>query len=119
MPAQTRHTGDTAPDYVDSKRCTPCHREIAANYGQTGMARSFYIPDTRHTIEDYSKGTQYYHALSDSYYSMTERGGEYFQRRWQLDATGKEIDVEELRIDYVMGSGNHGGLISTGRNAAC
>ncbi len=38
---------------------------------------------------------------------MTIRNGQYFQRRWQLDAGGKEINVEELKIDYVMGSGNH------------
>jgi predicted CXXCH cytochrome family protein len=38
---------------------------------------------------------------------MTVRDGQYFQRRWQLDASGKEINVEELSVDYVMGSGNH------------
>jgi predicted CXXCH cytochrome family protein len=38
---------------------------------------------------------------------MTVRNGEYFERRWQLDASGKEINAEELKIDYVMGSGNH------------
>ena len=38
---------------------------------------------------------------------MTFRNGQYFQRRWQLDARGKEMNAEELTIDYVMGSGNH------------
>ena len=71
------------------------------------MGRSFYRPATAHTIEDYSRQPQYYHALSDSHYAMTIRNGQYFQRRWQVDASGKEINVEEVRIDYVMGSGNH------------
>jgi tetratricopeptide (TPR) repeat protein len=71
------------------------------------MGRSFFIPGTANAIEDYAKTPEYYHALSDSHYAMTIRNGQYFQRRWQLDAAGKEINAEELKIDYVMGSGNH------------
>jgi predicted CXXCH cytochrome family protein len=105
--AQT-NTGALAGNvYADSKRCAACHRDIAANYARTGMARSFYIPGAANTIEDYAKTREYYHALSDSHYAMTVRNGEYFERRWQLDASGKEINAEELKIDYVMGSGNH------------
>ncbi len=93
--------------YVDSKVCAQCHRDIAANYARTGMGRSFFRPVTANTIEDYARSPEYYHALSDSHYAMTTRNGQYFQRRWQLDAQGKEINSEELKIDYVMGSGNH------------
>lgn len=49
----------------------------------------------------------YFHAPSASFFTMLERGGEFFQRRHQLDAAGKEINVMEKRVDYVMGSGNH------------
>ncbi len=93
--------------YVNPETCAKCHREIALDYARTGMARSFYAPAQANTIENYAKVPEYYHALSDSHYAMTIRGGQYFQRRWQLDAAGKEMNVEELRIDYVMGSGNH------------
>ncbi len=92
--------------YVDSKVCAGCHQEIAASYSRTGMGRSFFRPATANTIEDY-KTPEYYHALSDSYYAMTIRNGQYFQRRWLLDGKGKEIDIEELKVDYVLGSGNH------------
>jgi predicted CXXCH cytochrome family protein len=71
------------------------------------MGRSFFTPGAANTIEDYRKAPEYYHALSDSHYAMTIRDGQYFQRRWQLDAAGKEINTEEVKIDYVMGSGNH------------
>jgi predicted CXXCH cytochrome family protein len=94
-------------EYVDSKVCATCHREIAANYTRTGMGRSFFKPATTNTIEDYAKSPEYYHGSSDSHYAMTIRNGQYFQRRWQLDPLGKEINIEESRIDYVMGSGNH------------
>ena len=71
------------------------------------MGRSFFIPASSNTIEDYAGTPEYYHALSDSHYAMTIRNGAYFQRRWQVGPGGKPINVEELRIDYVMGSGNH------------
>ena len=93
--------------YADAKSCATCHREIAASYARTGMARSFFRPAKANTIEDFAKALNYYHALSDSHYAMTVRDGQYFQRRWQLDGSGKEIHVEEVKIDYVMGSGNH------------
>jgi predicted CXXCH cytochrome family protein len=38
---------------------------------------------------------------------MDQRGGAYYQRRWQIGFDGKETNVEELTIDYVLGSGNH------------
>ncbi len=38
---------------------------------------------------------------------MPARDGQYYQRRHQLDAAGKPVNVMELRVDYVMGSGNH------------
>ena len=38
---------------------------------------------------------------------MIERGGRTFQRRWQVGFDGKETNVEEKQVDFVMGSGNH------------
>ncbi len=49
----------------------------------------------------------FHHAASESYFTMLVRGGEYIQRRHQLDSGGREIHVMEKRVDYVMGSGNH------------
>src|SRR5580693_409592 len=105
--AQTSPADLPGNGYIDSKVCATCHRDIASDYARTGMARSFFAPASANTIEDYAKTPEYYHALSDSHYAMTVRNGQYFQRRWQLDAAGNQINVEELKIDYVMGSGNH------------
>ena len=38
---------------------------------------------------------------------MIVRGVDYYQRRWQIGFDGKETNVEEMKIDYVIGSGNH------------
>jgi predicted CXXCH cytochrome family protein len=91
------------PQYVDARLCAKCHRQIAEDYARTGMGRSFYrpAPNGAPTIQDF------YHDLSDTHFAMLERGGQYFQRRWQIGFAGKEVNVEELRVDYVMGSGNH------------
>lgn len=83
--------------------CATCHREIAEKYARTGMGKSFYKPDSKNTAEG-----EYYHISSDSHYRMLVRNGEYFQKRWQVGLDGKEINAEELKVDYVIGSGNHG-----------
>ncbi len=33
--------------------------------------------------------------------------GAWYQRRWQTGFDGKETNVDEKRVDYVLGSGNH------------
>jgi predicted CXXCH cytochrome family protein len=66
-----------------------------------------YRPGSANTIEDYRQNHEFVHALSDTRYSMIRRDGAYYQRRWQIGFAGKETNLEELRIDYVIGSGAH------------
>jgi predicted CXXCH cytochrome family protein len=81
-------------------QCATCHPAIAASFQKTGMARSFYKPAAIEPV-------RYYHQLSDTWYEILERGGSYYQRRWRVGYAGKETEIQESRIDYVMGSGNH------------
>jgi predicted CXXCH cytochrome family protein len=71
------------------------------------MARSFHRPDASNTVGPESQIPTYYHKPSDMYFTMLERGGRFYQRRYQLDPSGKQINAIEKEIDYVMGSGNH------------
>ena len=71
------------------------------------MARSFYRLQPQAATEDYARGNPFYHQLSGTWYAMVKRSDEYYQRRWRIGSGGKEADVQESRIDYVMGSGNH------------
>src|SRR5581483_613507 len=82
--------------------CAPCHAQIAATFAKTGMGRSF----SRMTADQFPE-KPYYHEPSDSYFAMLVRDGRVYQRRWQLDPAGKETNVDEKQVDYVMGSGNH------------
>jgi tetratricopeptide (TPR) repeat protein len=93
--------------YADSMSCAQCHTTEAAGYASTGMAHAFYRPQAKDTIEIPTKDRQFFHAASGTYYSMTEHGGEYFQRRWQQGFDGNPDNVEEIKVDYIMGSGNH------------
>jgi predicted CXXCH cytochrome family protein len=71
------------------------------------MAKSFYRPAAANRIEDYAKGNPFYHAATGTYYAMAQRGGKYFQQRWQPGADGQPVYRQEWQIDFVMGSGNH------------
>jgi predicted CXXCH cytochrome family protein len=92
--------------YVDPALCATCHGEIAATYAKTGMGRSFRKITAENPIEPFSK--PFYHEASDSYFAMVQHDGKMFQRRWQSGYDGKETNIEEKQVDYVLGSGNHG-----------
>jgi tetratricopeptide (TPR) repeat protein len=107
----SRHRGSSSgagtEEYADSSTCVQCHASEAAGYAHTGMAHAFYKPDAKDTVASPAKDRQFYHAASDTYYSLTEHDGRYYERRWQKGFKGNPENVEELPIDYVMGSGNH------------
>jgi tetratricopeptide (TPR) repeat protein len=71
------------------------------------MGRSVFKPAPSNTIEDYSNNHEFLHSTSDTHYAMIVRGADYYQRRWQTGFDGNETNVEEMKIDYVIGSGNH------------
>jgi Flp pilus assembly protein TadD len=89
-----------ANSYVDAHLCAGCHEKIARTYALTGMARSFYRSQA---VGD----NTFFHQKSGTWYAMLQRDGSYFQRRWRIGPDGQEIHLQESRIDYVMGSGNH------------
>ena len=94
-------------DYVASRLCAECHATIYNAYQRTAMARSFYRPAPANTVEDYRANNGYYHSASDTHFTMLERGGKYYQRRYQIGFQGQPTNVDEKEIDFVIGSGNH------------
>src|SRR5215831_4125181 len=102
-----RGSSQAQTPYVNTSVCSGCHAEIATRYRQTGMGRSFYRPAAASAVEDYAKRNQLYHRPSGRHYTMIERDGQWFQRRYQTGFDGKETNALEMRVDYVIGSGNH------------
>jgi predicted CXXCH cytochrome family protein len=101
-------TGEVAVGaYADPAKCALCHAAIAATYEKTGMGRAFHHIGGTKGAGDPAPGKPYHHEASDSYFAMLQRGGELVQRRWQIGLDGKETNVDEKRVDYVLGSGNH------------
>src|SRR5262245_49456090 len=88
--------------YVDSGVCAGCHKEIAASYRQTAMSRAFYRATPERMSEDFATASSYYHKASNERYTMIRRGDQFFERRHQLDSAGREINVFEQQIHYVM-----------------
>jgi tetratricopeptide (TPR) repeat protein len=107
LPALLMQTATVAADYAPPGACAGCHTQIAQAYRRTGMARSLYKPAPANTIEDYRNRREFLHSLSDTHYSMFVRDGAYYQRRWQMGFDGAETNVEEMKIDAVIGSGSH------------
>jgi predicted CXXCH cytochrome family protein len=68
---------------------------------KTGMARSFARAQAPGQIADFN------HPASESRYSQFQRDDRYYQARWQIGYKGGKENLEELPIDYVIGSGNH------------
>ena len=66
------------------------------------MGRSFQTPDAALVT-----AVPFYHKPSDTWHETASRDGKVFQRRWRVDPDGKQLDLRELAIDYIMGSGNH------------
>jgi predicted CXXCH cytochrome family protein len=71
------------------------------------MGRSFYKARAANMVEDFLRRNTLYNRASDRYYTMMARGSEWVERRHQIGFDGKEANVVEAAIDYVIGSGNH------------
>jgi hypothetical protein len=84
-------------EYVAANTCAGCHPKIAATYRATGMARAFYKPR-----EELVRNSRYFHKKSGLNFEIIHRDGKFIYRRWE----GADSNVEELQVDYVMGSGN-------------
>src|ERR1700693_2743745 len=93
-----------AAQYANPKLCAGCHPAIAKTWRQNGMGRSFSAPRPEILVEDFTKNNSYYHAASDTHYQMLNRSGVLIQRRYQLGFEGKETNVDEKQIDYIVGS---------------
>jgi len=93
--------------YVDGAACIGCHRAIWESYRQTGMGRSLSQLSPGAVIADFERNNSFYHQASDRYYTMYRKDGQYYERRHQIGFDGKETNVIEQQIDFVIGSGNH------------
>ncbi len=101
--AEPRH----AEGYIGQKACRACHKKIYDSYQTIGMARSFSRPSLENRIEDYRGKNSFYHEKSGFYYTMLERNGRFYQRRYLKNKKGEAIYTHEEEVTYILGSGDH------------
>lgn len=89
--------------YVNARVCAACHQGIYETYRHTGMARAFYSPSP----ESFPNPRAYFHEASGIWFQTVQKDGAFYQRSWQIGYSGREENAQELKVDYVMGSGNH------------
>ncbi|HEY6183879.1 MAG TPA: tetratricopeptide repeat protein [Terriglobales bacterium] len=94
-------------DYVDPATCEICHAQIAKTFHLTGMGRSFSKLRGDKPFDGFKNHNRLYHETSNRYYTMTDRGAKFYERRHQIGFDGKETNVIECQADYEIGSGNH------------
>ena len=97
----------TQRGYVDSKLCASCHADIYNSYARTAMACSFARPVAENEIEDYSNNNSFFHDASATWFAMIRRDGQYYQHRHQPGFGGVQTNIDETKVDYVIGSGSH------------
>jgi len=93
--------------YADSATCAQCHAGIAATYRRSGMGQAFHKVRSEKDLGAEALAKPFFHAASNTFFDVAFKNGAWFQRRWQTGYDGKETNIDEKSIDYVLGSGNH------------
>ena len=106
-PAKSSVPAHSDAGYVDSAACSGCHRAIWDRFQTSGMGRSMRAAGDPVMPPGFAEGRTFYHKASDRHYRLIKRDGKFLQRRHQIGPDGKEMNVLERQIDFVVGSGNH------------
>ncbi|QGX99449.1 tetratricopeptide repeat protein [Roseovarius faecimaris] len=99
-------TSGDVPGYVPDAICAECHADKAESFAEMGMARSFYRPHPDKVIENFSPDA-FFHEATNRLYGMAYRDGEYIFTRHSRAPDGSLIDGFSVKVDWIMGSGNH------------
>ena len=106
MYALRRPTAQPQAASVPSQQCNTCHPAVHRDYQHVGMARSFArTSDT--PPPEYTRAATFFHQLSGRYYEAKLQDGKLVQRRYELDANGRQVNSYQLEATHVIGSGNH------------
>ncbi len=70
------------------------------------MGRSFSLPNVAALHAEFN-GASVYNQPSDMHYTLLERDGKLFERRYQIGYRGQQTNIVDEQVDYVIGSGNH------------
>jgi Tfp pilus assembly protein PilF len=92
--------------YMGRTSCRPCHQSIYDSYVETGMGKSFYLPDPDRAIEDFGPEAIVYDEHSGYFYRPLWQGADMFIHEFRLNEIGDTIFQRKEKIDYIVGSGH-------------
>lgn len=93
--------------YAEPKKCQSCHAATHNSFQHVGMAQAFGEVAALNQVEDFGSRAELVHAASGRHYQVIRRGERIFQRRFELDTSGHEINSFEMEATHAIGSGNH------------
>jgi Tfp pilus assembly protein PilF len=94
--------------YVGDAACARCHAEIAATYRQHPMGRSLAPIDAAPATGGDEAGGRPLFEANGLEYSIERRDGRVFHREARRDAAGRIIALNEVQVQFVLGSGSQG-----------
>ena len=98
-------TEQSSPGQVSDSVCQSCHPDLYQAFQETGKARSFFRPSSERSIENFAK-FPYYHEPSSQYYEMVWKESILWFRRYMKDASGGDVLVFEVEVNWILGSGS-------------
>ncbi|MEM1000129.1 MAG: tetratricopeptide repeat protein [Bacteroidota bacterium] len=92
--------------YTGRSSCRPCHQSIYDSYVETGMGKSFYIPERSKIIEQFGPESVVYDEHSGFFYRPLWEGEEMFIYEFRLNPVGDTTYRRKEKIDFIVGSGH-------------
>ncbi len=94
-------------DYVGSRTCATCHRQIYETYSQTDMGRSMSKADAAFLARISTSASLFDHRLN-RHFETSASNGNLYQSEYETAQDGTEIFRNTQKIDWIVGSGANG-----------
>src|ERR1700748_473801 len=99
-------------EYVGSKACAQCHKDIYNKYIQTSMGRSM-AEITPSLMQSLHIPATYYDQKLNRHFDVFAKNEKLYQSEFETDAEGKEVFRDTHQMKWVIGAGANGiGLIT-------
>ena len=114
LPPAARNTAASVA-YVGSETCGGCHPKILENFRRTGMGRSMSVPDNMPLLEAARrKRRRFTNERLGRTFEVFVEDGDLYQSESRTNAN-QLIFKTTYRLDYAVGSGDHGVTFITRR----
>jgi hypothetical protein len=95
-------------NYLGSKACAPCHKDIYNHFVRTEMGRSMSLPDAPSQLEKVPKPVTVYDKQIGRYFQVARQDSNLYQSEYKLDSAGEEVFNQTEKLAFVVGTGANG-----------